>query len=52
MKGFSPTLFCSDIGIRDDDVGCQMSDIADIKADIDAHLCQWVILKIRDLKTG
>ncbi len=31
--------FVSDIGITDVDVGCRMSDIADIEIDVDAHLC-------------
>jgi hypothetical protein len=36
---FQSDIFVSDIGITDVDVGCRMSDIADIEIDVDAHLC-------------
>jgi hypothetical protein len=35
---FQSDIFVSDIGITDVDVGCRMSDIADIEIDVDAHL--------------
>jgi hypothetical protein len=36
---FQSDIFVSDIGITDVDVGCRMSDIADIEIDVDSHLC-------------
>jgi hypothetical protein len=35
---FQSDIFASDIGITDVDVGCRMSDIADIEIDVDSHL--------------
>ncbi len=35
---FQSDIFSSDIGITDVDVGCRMSDMANIEVDVDAHL--------------
>jgi hypothetical protein len=36
---FQSDIISSDIGITDVDVGCRISDIAETKIDVDAHLC-------------
>jgi hypothetical protein len=42
---FQSNIFSSNIGVTDVDVGCRMSDIVDIKIDVDAHL-DWNICRL------